>query len=64
MTIHELIKDLAKCEDFNAQVHFSVNIDKDIIKELADEGQGLDNEWLIFEEIYDDGTDVDIKLNY
>lgn len=63
MTVWELIQQLANCQA-DALVHFRVDIDADVISELADDGAHLKNEPMQFEEVNDDGSDVDIKLFY
>lgn len=63
MTVWELIQQLADCQA-DAQVHFKVDIDADTISELADDGAELKNEPMQIEEVYDDGSDVDIRLFY
>lgn len=52
MTVYELIQQLATCQA-DALVHFRV-----------DNGESLKNEFLHFEEVYEDCTDVDIRLFY
>ena len=63
MTVYELMQELVTC-DANALVHFKVDIDADVISDLADNGESLKNDYLHFEEIYNDDTDVDIRLFY
>lgn len=63
MTVWELIGQLSEAYP-NAEIHFRVTMNEDLIAELAENKEKFTGEYFSVSDIYIDGTDVDINLEY